>query len=303
MPAVYHLSRIQNAAVCVLPGGTIMRTRISALVLGLLLTMNSFASATGLIDSVDVAAAFETAMALFYLEDYTNAAEQFSQAGNYNDAKKWQYYCQAISDVLKPSASEADLASAQARFDLLAGQGFQQAEAWAAYCKGREYEQYRMLSQAGEIYSKILVHDSIERYLNCKNCSGVLESVQSVRNRYIGVDLPVQELYETAMAYYYLEDYGSAADFFCLAGNYKDSRQWRCYCTAINVIMNNGSLTEGTMLFSLLYKQGFDAAGQWTTYCKAREYEQMHNYSKAVELYKGIFVYDSSERYLALLGK
>lgn len=264
----------------------------------LLCLLPGAASAGGVLAGAGVADQYDLAMAAFYLEDYAGAASLFARAGNFQDAKKWGYYCSAINSVL----SGGDLSGAQVRFELLAAQNFQQAADWAKYCKARAYEEQRIPSRASELYATILVHDSIERYLKCLNRSGALESAQSVRKRLSGVNLPVKDLYETGMAYYYLEEYASAADYFCLAGNYENARQWYCYCAAITLVTRS-SLTDAQALFSLLDAQAFAPAAQWVTYCRAREYEQMHLNSSAVELYRTIFIYDSSERYLKLLGK
>lgn len=279
-----------------------MIRRMLALAMTLLLLTTGSAGAAGVLAGSGVADHYDTGMACFYLEQYQSAVQHFRSAGNYQDAKKWAYYCEAIHMVMTASGSQA-LEQAQARFELLAAQHFEQAAQWASYCKARSYEQLQMKAQARELYAAILVHDSIERCLACSGRTSLLESADAVRRRRGNASLPASDLYETGMNYYFLENYATAADYFCLAGNYSDARQWRCFCTAVGLVTANGSISDAQILFDLLEAQGFAAAKDWVVYCRAREYESMRLHSNAISLYKTIFVHDSSERYLQLSNK
>ena len=245
-----------------------MIRRMLALAMALLLLTTGSAGAAGVLAGSGVADHYDTGMACFYLEQYQSAVQHFRSAGNYQDAKKWAYYCEAIHMVMTASGSQA-LEQAQAR----------------------------------ELYAAILVHDSIERCLACSGRTSLLESADAVRRRRGNASLPASDLYETGMNYYFLENYATAADYFCLAGNYSDARQWRCFCTAVELVTANGSISDAQILFDLLEAQGFAAAKDWVVYCRAREYESMRLHSNAISLYKTIFVHDSSERYLQLSNK
>lgn len=275
-----------------------MIRRMLALAMTLLLLTTGSAGAAGVLAGSGVADQYDAGMACFYLEQYQSAVQRFRSAGNYQDAKKWAYYCEAIHMVQTASDDKA-LARAQARFELLGAQGFQQSAQWATYCKARAYEQLPNPGKARELYATILVHDSIERYLACSGRGSLLEGADAVRRRRGDAALPASDLYETGLNYYFLENYAAAADFFCLAGNYSDARQWRCFCTAVGLIQA-GNLADATLLFNLLDAQGFAGAKEWAEYCRAREYESLRLYPQALALYQNIFVYDSSERYLQL---
>ena len=278
-----------------------MKSIVVTMLILLCVLMPFQASATMVAADLSVADSYETGMACFYLEDYSTAVAYFSQAGNYKDAKKWNYYCQAIDLILQDEPSIEKLEHAKIRFDLLAAHEFQDADQWATYCKARQFEAQKLQAAAEELYVTILVHDSIERYLACQNRSNLLNAVfvDEVRMKY--ASLPAVELYETAINFYYLEEYNYAADCFFLAGNYSDARKWRCFCTAISLIINHDQVSDAQILFDLLSRQNFPDAQAWLTYCKAREYENMQFTANAIELYKTAFVYDSSERYLNLL--
>ena len=266
--------------------------------------LGSVALAGSGLSGMGVMDCYEAGTDLFCMEDYEQAAQYFTAAGNYKDAKKWAYYCQAICIVLNCSSQDAKmLNSAQIRFELLATQDFEDAAHWVQYCKARAYEAESMLQKAKELYAGIVVHDSVDRYLACMNRSGVLESAATVKGR-MGYQAlgTAHEMYDTGMDLFYLEDYSAAADYFCMAGNYQDARKWRCYCQAISLVTGNGNIEDAQLLFDLLVSQGFEAAQEWQVYCKARAYESSLMVSKALELYKTIFVYDSSERYLNLSG-
>ena len=43
---------------------------------------------------------YETGMVCFQSREYGKAAQYFHDAGNYKDAKKWAYYCEAIDDMI-----------------------------------------------------------------------------------------------------------------------------------------------------------------------------------------------------------
>lgn len=276
---------------------------VSLMILLLCVLMTFQASATMVTADLGAADSYEAGLACFYLEDYSTAAAYFSRAGNYKDAKKWDYYCQAIDLVLKDEPGIDTLEHAKIRFDLLAAHEFQDADQWVTYCKARQFEAQRLQSAAGDLYSTIVVHDSIERYLRCRGRSDVFDAAAAngTRNKY--ASLPAAELYETAMNLYYLEEYDHAADTFSLAGNYSDARKWRCFCTAISLIVNADNISDAQVLLDLLSRQEFPDAQTWLTYCKAREYESMRFTTNAIELYKAAFVYDSSERYIKLLGQ
>lgn len=251
---------------------------------------------------------YNAGMEAYNGKEYAEAAAYFQSAGNLNDAKKWAYYCQAIDSVVNGKGTTKELKHAQARFELLAGQSFQQADQWVTYCMGRAYELEGFTDVAAErYYGKVLVQDSLERYMNCVGKPDLLETEESVRSRtepHILI-LPKNLLYEEAMLDY-MEDkpesYRRAADYFCLAGNYEDALQWRCYCLAISLIVGDDNVSDAAVLFGLLGDLGFEEAEPWIAYCTGRSYEAEGLGSKAVNYYKTIFIHDSSERYLRLKG-
>lgn len=281
-----------------------MLRRTTALFLVLLLLPVAAFASSGSLTGVGIADSYDSGMDFFALEDYSKAARCFEAACNFKDAKKWMYYCQAISSVVECNEQDVNaMSAAQARFELLAAQSFENAAQWAQYCKARAYEANAMTNDARALYATIVVHDSIERYLACLNKTGVLESAEAVRKRLANqASGSAGDFYQMGMDLYYLEDYRPAADYFCLAGNYQDARMWRCYCAAVALVTEQDRLEDGKVLFDLLSSQGFEAAKPWQTYCAARDYEQMSFVKQAAELYKTIFVYDSSDRYLKLLG-
>jgi len=278
--------------------------RWCVLLLAISMLMGSMAFASNKASGMGVVDCYEAGADLFCMEDYEQAAEYFEAAGNYKDAKKWAYYCQAISIVLNSNGRNTKmLNSAQVRFEVLAAQSFEDATDWVQYCKARAFEAESMLQRAKELYATIVVHDSVERYLACLNRAGVLESTTSVRARMTHqASRTVREMYDAGMDLFYLEDYRKAADFFCMAGNYQDARKWRCFCQAAALVVENVNMEDAQVLFELLVSQGFEMAQDWQVYCKARSYESALLVPKAIELYKSVFVFDSSERYLRLSG-
>ena len=265
----------------------------------LLLPAASFAMTLGGIGADEY---YQQGMSYFHMEDYAAAASSFQQAGNYLDAKKWTYYCQAIDGVVNSTDANA-LSRAAARFGLLEAHSFEQSAQWTIYCKARSYESMGIKDTAARHYEQILVHDSIERYLACVGMEQLTESAEEVRSRVDTGGMSAAELYETAMAYYYFEEYATAADYFCLAGNYSDARQWGYYCRAISLVKDGKPLENTAQLFSILNTQQFADADQWLTYCQARYREEKGMYSQAAEMYRQIFINDSSERYLSCLDK
>lgn len=248
---------------------------------------------------------YNAGMQAYYEQDYPAAAEYFLAAGNLQDAKQWAYYCQAIDSVVNGSGKEKEILHAKARFELLAHQSFQQANQWVIYCTGRAYELKGLGRKAAdECYNKVLIHDSIERYMSCIGKSKLLESEEPVKKR-MSTPLRAKFAYEEGMLNYLYgmpEDYKKAADYFCLAGNYEDALQWRCFCLAISLVVNDDNVEDASWIFSMLSQQGFEEAEQWLSYCTARDYEKKGLKPKATDLYKTVFVHDSSERYLRLLG-
>lgn len=281
-----------------------MNRRLLAGILILLLIPGMALAAGGSLSGMGIADRYEMGMDLFYLEDYDQAAEYFAAVGNYRDAKMWAYYCQAIDAVIDSKTTYSkDLEGAQARFELLAAQSFEDAALWAQYCKGRAYENLSMVEDARKLYAKTIVHDSTERYLKLLNKGTILDSADNVRKRMASKAAGTAgELFEAGMDLYYLEDYSAAADYFCLAGNYQDARKWRGFCIAIHLVTQKDNLTDAQVLFDMLCNQGFEAAEPWLVYCKGREYEKIKYINQAIDLYRTIFVFDSSERYLRLSG-
>lgn len=266
----------------------------------LLLPAGAFAGIS--LEGLSAHESYTLALEAFNAGDFSGAAEQFSHAGNYQDAKKWRYYSQAISDVISNTASVAD---AQNRFLLLSAQSFQQAGQWATYCNARSYELNGFIYDAANLYAEVLVYDSVERYLTClgQAYSGMLDSAETVRSRQRDAIGSPAALYEEAKELYRYDFYADAADYFCLAGNYSDARQWRCYCTAIDLIVSHEDIARAEVLFSLLSKHDFADASDWLIYCDARNSEASGFTSEAIDLYMQIFLHDSSERYLDLLKK
>lgn len=249
---------------------------------------------------------FNKGMQAYYDQDYETASEYFFAAGNMQDAKLWAYYCKAIDSVVNGSGTKEELESASARFELLSHQSFQQAEQWKLYCEGRLYELKGMGDKKSTpLYSQILIHDSIERYMACFKKPYLLESEASVKKRMAGLSVSTKDAYEMGMRCYMEdkpEEYKKAADYFCLAGNYEDARQWRCFCLAISLVLNDDNTEDAGMIFKLLEQLNFTEAAPWATYCTARNYEKKGISNKALPLYQTIFIHDSSERYLRLLG-
>lgn len=244
-------------------------------------------------------------------QEYADAAVYFEAAGNHEDAQLWAFYCQAIIMMQDAEATQQKIASAQARFELLEAQSFQQAAQWVKYCKGRDFEKTGVPSQAIENYATILVDDSLERYLICKGKSGLLENEDTLRSRIDPADQRIQgeAAYNVAMDYYDGKDYATASSYFWKAGNHEDAQLWRFFCQAIQLVVREEDEPEATVaevkdaaiIFDLLVNQGFEAARQWSLYCDGREFETSVP-SRAIEYYKTIFVYDSAERYLRLKG-
>ena len=164
-------------------------------------------------------------------KEYADAAVYFEAAGNHADAQMWAFYCQAICLMMNDEATKREIARAQARFELLEAQSFQQAAQWVTYCKGREWE-LTVRHNATACYSSILVHDSLERYLRCNGKSDLLETEAALRARMDGADIRLSgdAAYEVAMDYYDGGDYAEASSYFWLAGNYADAPLWRFFC-------------------------------------------------------------------------
>lgn len=283
-----------------------MHRRICLLLaLLLFMTCTACAAAAEMFGGSQANGEYELGMDHFNNEKYAEAAACFKRAGNIADAKKWAYYCEAIDSVVNGKGTANELNSAHARFALLAKQSFQQADQWAKYCEGRALEQEKLIDDAEERYSQILIHDSIERYLACCKKSDLIESTQSVRQRMLK-DEPITPgasyCYQTGMGEYYLENYRKAADYFCLAGNYEDARLWRYYCLAISLIIDDDAVGNAATIFRLLEGQGFESASQWLTYCRGRELENLKMTKEAIKEYETIFLHDSSDRYLRLKG-
>lgn len=277
--------------------------RMIALAVALMLTLVVLCAAADMPDTRGMRPrdAYQAGAQAYENKEYADAAVYFEAAGNHRDALMWAFYCQAISLIIDGEGTEAEIERASARFELLAEQSFQQAEQWAQYCKGREWE-FTAIPQASICYSSILVHDSLERYLRCNGKSDLLETEAALRARVDGADIRLrgEAAYEVAVDYYDGGDYAEASSYFWLAGNYADAPLWRFYCQAIQLVEQN-EIEDAFIIFDLLVAQGFAAAESWSVYCEAREWEAQGS-PKAENLYKTIFVYDSAERYLRLKG-
>ncbi|MBR2054332.1 MAG: hypothetical protein IJ968_05495 [Clostridia bacterium] len=250
---------------------------------------------------------YETGMVCFQSREYGKAAQYFHDAGNYKDAKKWAYYCEAIDDMICNSNDYHALEEAFNRFVLLDNLEFRDAGQWAEYCRGRQYEIMNNPTRAASVYAGICVHDSMERYLACKDGSDYLqkrsqEARQEAENAGFGSvsGMNGQELYERGMYLYNLGEYQLAADFFCLAGNYQDANKWRYYCEAVYLMTTEqaAAMDQAHAMFSVLEQQEFENVDEWILYLKGRSYEADRNWKKARECYGQVFVYDSAERYL-----
>lgn len=246
---------------------------------------------------------YEDGLNAYNTGNYRAAADSFRAAGNYQDAKKWVYYCEAI-DLIRPEMTLEALQEPADRFELLSSLAFQDAAQWYQYCEGREYEQRGSRKLAEEKYSTILVSDSIERFFACKGKPDLLDSQETVRQRMQPyLTLIASDLYANGIRQYITannrSEYQKAADFFCLAGNYQDARQWHCYCLGIQFVMND-DIASASVIFKLLSNFDFQQATDWFTYCEARELEASSSTLKAQEYYKRIFIHDSSDRYMKL---
>lgn len=250
---------------------------------------------------------YETGVVYYQSREYGKAAQYFHAAGNYKDAKKWAYYCEAIDDMIRNGNDYSSMEEAYNRFVLLDNLEFMDAGQWAEYCKGRQYEMINNPSKAAAVYAGICVHDSMERYLACKNGSAYLQqrgaaARQGAETAGFGSisGMNGQELYERGMYLYNLGEYRLAADFFCLAGNYQDANKWRYYCEAVYLMTTEitADMDQAHAMFSVLEQQKFENVDEWILYLKGRSYEADGNWKKAREYYGQIFVYDSAERYL-----
>lgn len=249
---------------------------------------------------------YETGMVYFQSRDYAGAARHFGSAGNYQDAKKWAYYCEAIDYMIHNSSNVDALEEAYNRFVLLDNLGFEDAGQWAVYCTGRQYEILNNPSRAAAAYAQICVHDSMERYLACENGSNYLvqrnDAARSEAEARFGsiAGMNGKDLYNRGMNLYNLGEYLLAADFFYLAGNYQDAKKWRYYCEAVYLMTTEktSSMNQAHIMFSVLEQQEFENVDAWLMYLKGRSFEADGNWKKAKEYYGQIFVYDSAERYL-----
>jgi len=244
---------------------------------------------------------------------YLEAIQLFSDAANFQDAKKWLFYCQAIHDVITYNSTPDVIANAGKRFQLLSAQSFEQADQWATYCTARSYDLDGYTYDAAAKYAEVVVYNSIERYLACMGSeySNLLESQETVQKRHHDAGTVRAELYKEAKAAYDIGRYAYAADYFCLAGDYSDARQWRCYCTAINLIVSHkdtdpeeivlADVARARVLFSLLSKHHFADSADWLIYCTARRSEADGYAADALKQYESIFLHDSPIRYLELL--
>ncbi len=277
--------------------------RMIALVLALMLALPVLCAAADTPDTQGMRPrdAYLAGAQAYENKEYADAAVYFEAAGNHADAQMWAFYCQAISLILDGEGTTEELNRAQVRFELLAGQAFQQAAQWVQYCKGREWE-LTVRHNATACYSSILVHDSLERYLICQDKGGLIESEEELRARVNGSDIRLrgEAAYEAAMDYYDGGDYAEAAAYFWLAGNYADAPLWRFFCQAIQLVEQD-EIENAYVIFGMLVTQGFAAAEPWRVYCEARQWETSVE-ENAKKLYKTIFVYDSAERYLRLKG-
>ena len=280
------------------------RWKLIPLLLLLTLLLGVSSAHSEMLDDVVTQMEYEQGKMYFNQENYTKAAEHFELARNYEDAKKWLFYCQAIHSVAKNDVPLATLDEAYAMFGLLAAHHFEQAEQWAIYCEGRIYELKKMKTDAADAYSRVLVDNSIDRYLALKNKAALLEPVDTVRQR-VNLDniLPNSEAYyQAGDDAWTLDQYAIAADYFCLAGNYEDARQRRCLCLAITMVKKK-NIEDAAVIFKLLASLGNEEAAQWYTYCEGRDYESRKMYVDAIEKYKSIFLLDSPTRYLDLCKK
>ena len=285
--------------------------RMIALVLALMLALPVLCAAADTPDTQGMRPrdAYLAGAQAYENKEYADAAVYFEAAGNHADAQMWAFYCQAICLMMNDEATKREIARAQARFELLEAQSFQQAAQWVTYCKGRDFELDGIPPKAIENYATILVHDSLKRYLTCKGKSNLLESEDTLRARVARADqhLYGEAAYEIAMEYYEGEDYAEASAYFWLAGNYEDALLWRFFCQAIQLIVRDEGEPEATIneikdaaiILDLLKAQGFEAAIPWSKYCEGREFETSVP-PKALEIFKSILVYDSAIRYLRL---
>lgn len=275
-----------------------------SLILAVIL-LPSGALAASSLEGLSVQEYYDLALEAFKNGDYADAADLFGNAGNHLDARKWQFYALAIDEVIHNGSSASAMADAENRFELLAAQDFEQAAQWATYCDARSHELSGFKPDAAAKYETILIYDSIERYLACKGSAydGLLESADQVRRRVGGVSGSAAALYNEAMDLYLFGIYDDAADYFCLAGNYSDARQWRCYCKAIDLVVSDDDLDRANVLFTLLSAHDFADSADWVIYCKGRYAEAGGFTADAIKEYKKIFLHDSSERYMTLLQK
>lgn len=276
-----------------------MKKKILAIFLSaIIFACPAFAQGMGAIEMYD------EAMEYFYCEEYGIAADYFRKAGNYHDAKKWTYYCEAIELAMEELAGSKELSGAAGRFEILAAQSFQDADQWLIYLKGREYEMRSMTKPAAEEYAKVLIHDSVQRYLSCNGKPDLLKGQEQSINELawaneLPADLSAEEYFSEGMDAYYFEEYELAAMCFSAAGNYQNAKEWFCYTHAVSLVIDDDNIEDASLLFRLLSNRSFQNAEDWVIYLKARDYESI-NKKAAMDLYKSIFIYDSSERYLKL---
>jgi len=276
-----------------------MKRIVSALILLFLLAPCALSEGFGVMELYD------EGMESFYMQDYAEAAACFRKAGNYSDAKKWAYYCEALQLVMNSKCGSKQWIEAEARITLLEAQSFRDTDQWALYIKGKEYEASGYKSEAAGYYGKILIHDSLERYLTCVGKPQLLKTrSESLKNLEKNLDadlfMSAQELYQEGMDAYYFEEYAMAADYFAAAGNYMDAGRWCCFTQAISLILEDDNLSDANALFRLLQGIGFEKADDWLTYIKGREFEKEGYYPNALGCYSSIMIYDSSERYVDL---
>ncbi len=285
-----------------------MRVRLGICLIIVFSLITSVATAEGILGDYSVQENFETAKFMYEMEEYAEAAQYFEKAGNFNDAKRWKYYCQAIDETLKVEPSAAIPFLTIAKFELLSAQNFEQASQWLIYCEGRNFESKRFANQALDCYQQIIIHDSIERFLKLAKREASLKNRDEVIQELVvqAGDISLfssTDLFEFGTLYYNLEQYDLAADFFCAAGNFPEARIWRIYCEAISLIMNDNNINDAEALLSILSKLNFDKSNEWLSYCLARKYEDKMLWSPALDEYQKIFVFDSSERYISLIAK
>lgn len=249
---------------------------------------------------------YDEGMESYYMENYEAAAEYFGKAGNYQDARKWAYYCEAILLVMNGKCTQEEIFDAEARFTLLANQSFRDADQWLNYTKGREWQDFvNNKEEAKSCYITTMVLDSLERYMECCGKADLLktrpESLSDLE-KYEGETavLSVEEYYDKGMEAYYFEEYALAADYFTAAGNYMDARQWRCFTLAISLVTQYDNLSDAEDLFESLTALGFRNADEWCIYIDGRNYEAGSSWQKACGCYESIMVYDSCERFLQL---